>query len=90
VKTFIAVAAIALILVGAAWRFAGWILELIGRLLGLRGMTSSYEAFVDSSVGALMADGSLARILAPWLLMGLGLILLAVLYLPIGQDSETR
>jgi hypothetical protein len=34
-----AVTAIAILLLGVAWRFAGWILEWIGRLLGVRGMT---------------------------------------------------
>jgi hypothetical protein len=42
-----AVTAIAILLLGVAWRFAGWILEWIGRLLGVRGLTSSYEAFVE-------------------------------------------
>jgi len=90
VRVFVAVAAVALFLVGAAWRFAGWILEWVGRLLGVRGLTSSYEVFVESSVGALMADGSLARILGPWFLMGIGLLLLAALYFPARQDPEPR
>jgi hypothetical protein len=55
-----AVTAIAILLLGVAWRFAGWILEWIGRLLGARGLTSSYEAFVEGYVGTLMTDGSLA------------------------------
>ena len=75
-----AATAIAILLLGVVWRFAGWILEWIGRLLGARGLTSSYEAFVEGYVGMLMTDGSLAKILGPWLLMGVGLILLAVLY----------
>ena len=69
-----AVTAIAILLLGVAWRFAGWILEWIGRLLGVRGLTSSYEAFVEGYVGMLMTEGSLAKILGPWLLMGVGLI----------------
>ena len=64
----------------------GWILEWIGRLLGARGLTSSYEAFVEGYVGMLMTDGSLAKILGPWLLTGVGLILLAVLYSPAPQS----
>ena len=82
-----AVTAIAILLLGVAWRFAGWILEWIGRLLGARGLTSSYEAFVEGYVGMLMMEGSLAKILGPWLLMGVGLILLAVLYLPVRKES---
>ena len=89
-RSFVAITAVALFLVGAAWRFAGWILEWVGRLLGARGLTSSYEAFVEGPVGALMADGGFARILGPWLLMGIGLILLAVLYWPARQDPELR
>jgi hypothetical protein len=82
-----AVTAIAILLLGVAWRFAGWILEWIGRLLGVRGLTSSYEAFVEGYVGMLMTEGSLAKILGPWLLMGVGLILLAALYLPVRKES---
>ncbi len=88
-KTFVAIAAVALLVVGATWRFAGWILEWVGRLLGARGLTSSYEAFVEGSE-ALIADGGFVRILGPWLLMGLGLFLLAVLYLTARQDREPR
>ena len=82
-----AATAIAMLLLGVVWRFAGWILEWIGRLLGARGLTSSYEAFVEGYVGMLMTDGSQAKILGPWLLMGVGLILLAVLYLPVRKES---
>ena len=81
-----AVTAIAILLLGVAWRFAGWILEWIGRLLGVRGLTSSYEAFVEGYVGMLMTEGSLAKILGPWLLMGVGLILLAAFYLPVRKE----
>jgi hypothetical protein len=41
------IAAIAILLVGVTWRFAGWILQWIGRLLGMRGIASSYDAFVE-------------------------------------------
>jgi len=83
-----AATAIAILLLGVVWRFAGWILEWIGRLLGARGLTSSYDAFVEGYVGMLMTDGSLAKILGPWLLMGVGLILLAVLYLPVRKSRR--
>ena len=56
-----AVTAIAILLLGVAWRFAGWILEWIGRLLGVRGLTSSYEAFVEGYVGMLMTEGRNSR-----------------------------
>ena len=82
-----AATAIAILLLGVAWRFAGWILEWIGRLLGVRGLTSSYEAFVEGYVGMLMTEGSLAKILGPWLLMGVGLMILAVLYLPARKEA---
>lgn len=82
-----AATAIAILLLGVVWRFAGWILEWIGRLLGARGLTSSYEAFVEGYVGTLMTDGSLAKILGPWLLMGVGLMILAVLYLPARKEA---
>jgi hypothetical protein len=57
---------------------------------GTRGITSSYDAFVESHAGMLMADGSLAKIFGPWVLMGIGLILLAVLYLPARKDLDVR
>ena len=85
-----AATAIAILLLGVVWRFAGWILEWIGRLLGVRGLNSSYEAFVESHVGMLTTEGGLIKILGPWLLMGVGLILLAVLYLPVRKDPEVR
>ena len=85
-----AVTAIAILLLGVAWRCAGWILEWIGRLLGARGLTSSYEAFVEGYVGMLMTDGSLAKILGPWLLMGVGLILLAVLCRPVKSRRAAK
>ena len=60
------------------------------RLLGTRGLNSSYEVFVESYVPALMAEGSFPKILGPWLSMGAGLILLAVLYFPRRKDSKVR
>jgi len=83
-------AAIGFVLAGLVWRFAGWISEWVGRLLGIRGLTSSYDAFVESYVGMLMAEGSFTRILGPWLLMAIGLLLLAVLYWSPGKDSQVR
>jgi hypothetical protein len=71
---------------GVAWRFAGWIVEWTGRLFDARSLNSSYEAFVQGYAQALMNEGSLAKILGPRLLMGAGLILLAVLYL-LGRKS---
>ena len=65
-----AATAIAILLLGVVWRFAGWILEWIGRLLGARGLTSSYEAFVEGYVGMLMTDGSLAKIARPMVVDG--------------------
>jgi len=65
-----AATAIAILLLGVVWRFAGWILEWIGRLLGARGLTSSYEAFVEGYVGMLMTDGSLAKMLRPMVVDG--------------------
>jgi hypothetical protein len=89
-RKFISMTAVALVLLGVTWRFAGWILEWIGRLLGTRGLNSSYEVFVESYVPALMAEGSFPKILGPWLSMGAGLILLAVLYFPRRKDSKVR
>jgi len=90
VRKVISIVALAVLLAGVTWRFAGWILEWIGRLLGVRGLSSSYEAFVKSHVGMLTTEGGLIKILGPWLLMGVGLILLAVLYLPVRKDPEVR
>jgi len=54
----------------------------VGRALGVRGLTTTYDAFVEGFVAELMAEGSFARIFGPWLLMGPGLIMLAFLHLP--------
>jgi hypothetical protein len=86
VRKFISIAAVALVLVGLAWRFAGW----IGRLLGMGGLGSSYEAFVEGYARILMAEGSFAKIFGPWLLMGAGLIILAALYLLDRKHTEVR
>jgi hypothetical protein len=85
---FVFIAAIAIFLLGAAWRFGGWIAEWVGRLFGVRGLTSSYETFVQSYAGMLMSEGSIARILGPWLLMGIGLVVLAMFYLSARDDSK--
>lgn len=87
-RKFVFIAAITIFLLGVAWRFAGWIVEWTGRLFGVRGLTSSYEAFVQRHAEMLMAEGGIVRILGPWLLMGIGLVLLAVLYLPARQDPK--
>ena len=76
----LSIAAVIVFAVGFAWRFAGWISEWTGRLLGTRGVTSSYEAFVESHVGMYLAEGGFARIAGPWLLMAAGLILLFILW----------
>lgn len=87
-RRFVVIAAIVIFLLGAAWRFGGWIAEWTGRLSGARGLTSSYEAFVQAYAGMLMAEGSIARILGPWLLMGVGAVVLAMLYLPARDGSK--
>ncbi len=85
-RKFISIAAVALVSLGVAWRFAGW----IGRLLGIGGPDSSYGAFVERYALVLMDEGSFAKIFGPWLLMGAGLILLAALYLLDRQRAEVR
>ena len=47
---------------------------------GVRGVTSSDEAFVESYVGKYLADGGSVGIAGPWLLMATGLILFGILY----------
>ena len=89
-RKFVSFAAVALIFLGVVWRFAGWILEWIGRLVGTRGLNSSYEAFVEDYARMLMAEGSFAKIFGPWLLMGAGLILLAVLYIRGRKDARVQ
>jgi hypothetical protein len=74
--------------IGFVWQYGGWLLEWVGRALGVRGLTTTYDAFVGEYVTALIAEGSFARIIAPWLLMGIGLIVLAFLYLPDRQRGR--
>lgn len=83
------IAAIVIFLLGVAWRFGGWIAEWIGRLFGARGLTSDYETFVQGYAGMLMSEGSIARILGPWLLMAMGSMGLAMLSLPARADPTT-
>jgi len=90
VKKCISIVAIAVFAIGFVWRFSGWISEWAGRLIGVRGVTSSYEAFVESYVGKYLADGGLVGIAGPWLLMATGLILFGILYAMPGKSSQTR
>ena len=85
-RKFIFIAAVALLLLGVTWRFAGW----IARLFGMGGLYASYEALVEGYARVLMAEGSFARILGPWLLMGAGLLLLAALYLLDRKRADVR
>jgi ATP/ADP translocase len=69
---------------GFAWRVVGWILAWVGRALGVRGIASSYEAFVES------CSWLTGAILGPWLLMGAGLLLFAAIHWPGRRPSEIR
>ena len=66
---------------------AGWLLEWVGRAFGVRGLTSTYEAFVESFV-AWIGASSVMQILAPWFLMGVGAVLFAALRWPARKRSE--
>ena len=71
--------------VGFVWQYGGWLLEWIGRLFGTRGLSSGYDAFVNSNVATLLAEGSLVGIVGPWLLMALGLLILSIIHLPVAK-----
>lgn len=68
--------------IGFVWQYCGWLLEWVGRALDVRGLTTTYNAFVGEYVTVLITEGSFTRIIGPWLMMGGGLIVLAFLYLP--------
>ena len=89
-RRIVSIVATVCIAAGFVWQYGGWLLEWVGRALGVRGLTTTYDAFVEGFVGELMAQGSVTRIFGPWLLMGTGLIVLAFLHLPdrkqIGSD----
>ena len=53
-----AATAIAILLLGVVWRFAGGSRKWIGRLLGARGLTSSYEAFVEAYVETMITTAA--------------------------------
>ena len=78
-RSAVSLIAIAIFAVGFVWQYGGWLLEWIGRFIGTRGLSSSYDAFANSFAATLLAEGSVVRIIGPWLLMGAGLILLAAL-----------
>jgi len=80
-RKIVLLVAMVIFAVGFVWQYGGWSLEWIGRLAGRRGLSSSYDAFVDSFVSTLAAEGSFARIIGPWLLMGAGLTFLVALHL---------
>jgi hypothetical protein len=65
--------------IGFIWQYGGWLLEWVARAIGVRGLTTTYNAFVEGFVITLMAEGSFMRIIGPWLLMGAGLLVLAML-----------
>jgi hypothetical protein len=79
------IAATTCLAAGFVWQYGGWLMEWVGRALGVRGLTTTYDAFVGGYVTALAAEGSFTRIIGPWLLMGIGLIMLAFLHLPSRQ-----
>jgi hypothetical protein len=83
-RSAVSLIAIAIFAVGFVWQYGGWLLEWIGRFIGTHGLSSSYDAFVNSFVATPLAEGS---IIGPWLLMGAGLILLAALRLPAHKKS---
>lgn len=86
-RSAVSLIAIAIFAVGFVWQYGGWLLEWIGRFIGTRGLSSSYDAFVNSFVATPLAEGSIVRIIGPWLLVGAGLILLAALRLPAHKKS---
>ncbi|HET9536265.1 MAG TPA: hypothetical protein VFP43_13120 [Mesorhizobium sp.] len=74
-RSAVSLIAIAIFAVGFVWQYGGWLLEWIGRFIGTRGLSSSYDAFANSFVAPLLAEGSIVRIIGPWILMGAGLTL---------------
>jgi hypothetical protein len=73
--------AVTIFAIGFTWQYGGWLLEWVGRAFGVRGLTSTYEAFVESFV-AWIGASSVMQILAPWFLMGVGAVLFAALRWP--------
>ena len=39
--------------VGFVWQYGGWFLEWVGRALGVRGLTTTYDAFVGGFMTAV-------------------------------------
>lgn len=66
---------------GFIWQFGGWAAEWIGRAFGTRGLATTYDAFVGDFVTVLVTGGGIIRIVAPWILMGIGLLALAIVRL---------
>jgi hypothetical protein len=81
-RRIVAIVAMVCIAAGLVWQYGGWLLEWMGRALGVQGLTTSYDAFVDGFMAELMAKGSFTRIVGPWLFIGATLVALAFLHLP--------
>ena len=60
-RSAVSLIAIAIFAVGFVWQYGGWLLEWIGRFIGTRGLSSSYDAFANSFVAPLLAEGSIVR-----------------------------
>ena len=75
----LSIAALTIFLVGFIWQVGRWLLRWAGYGLGLRDLSGSYNAIVESIAVMIVKEGSVAWIIGPWLLMSIGLIALIIL-----------
>ena len=75
----LSIAAMAIFVSGFVWQCGRWLLRWAGYGLGLRGLPSSYNSFVESVAAKIANEVSIAWIVGPWLLISIGLIALIIL-----------
>jgi hypothetical protein len=63
---------------GFALQYGAWLMAWLSRFFGLNTPAPTYADFVEAVATTLTLGNGLLRILVPWALMAIGLILLAV------------
>ena len=72
------VAGVVLLLAGLVLQYGAWLMAWTSRLLGLNTPAATYQDFVEGVMQTMMLGHGVGRILAPWVLMALGLALIAM------------
>ena len=76
-RSFTLFAGVVIFVIGFVLQYGAWLAAWLGRLFGLHTPASTYTEFVEG-VTATMAGHGFMRIVFPWLLMAVGLTLIAL------------